>query len=165
MEPIRPPLAQGSLKQISEHEFTFRLKTPWSDGTTHLLLSASELLEKLSALVPPPRANLVRYHGILAPHAKKRKEVVPKKPDEEELKKTRGFAKNRILWAALLARTFGLKMETCPDCGGRMRIVAVVTDPLSVKTYLDGVGLESEIPKLRPPRAPPQTELDMDYGA
>jgi hypothetical protein len=46
-----------------------------------------------------------------------------------------------------------------------MRIVAVVTDPLSVKTYLDGVGLESEIPKMRPPRAPPQTELDMDYGA
>ncbi len=161
----RPPLAQGSLKQISEDEYTFKLKTPWSDGTTHLLLSATELLEKLGALVPLPRANLVRYHGILAPHAKRRKDVVPKTPDEEELRKTRGFAKNRILWAALLARTWGLKMETCPDCGGRMRIVAAVTDPASVKTYLEGVGLDSEIPKLKSPRAPPQAELDMDYGA
>jgi hypothetical protein len=106
----------------------------------------------------------VRYHGILAPHAKRRKEVVPKKPDEEELRKSRGFSKNRILWAALLARTWGLKMETCPDCGGRMRVVAAVTDPASVKTYLEGVGLDSEIPKLKPPRAPPQAELDMDDG-
>jgi hypothetical protein len=161
----RPPLAQGSLTQVSEDEYTFKLKTPWSDGTTHLLLSATELLEKLSALVPPPRRNLVRYHGILAPHAKRRKSVVPKKPDVEELKKTRGFSKNRILWAALLKRTFGLNLEVCPDCGGRMRIVAAVTDPVSVKTYLEGVGLDSEIPKLKPPRAPPQAELDMDYGA
>ena len=102
---------------------------------------------------------------MLAPHAKNRSEVVPKKPDEEELRKTRGSIKNRILWAALLARTFGLKMEICPDCGGRMKIIAVVTDPVSVKTYLEGVGLDSKIPKLKPPRAPPQMELDMDYGA
>ena len=46
-----------------------------------------------------------------------------------------------------------------------MKIIAAVTDPASVKTYLDGVGLKSEIPKLKPPRAPPQMELDMDYGA
>ena len=100
----RPPLAQGSLKQISEDTYSFKLKTPWSDGTTHLLLSATELLEKLSALVPQPRVNLVRYHGVLAPHAKNRSEVVPKKPDEEELRKTRGSSKNRILWTVLLAR-------------------------------------------------------------
>ncbi len=54
---------------------------------------------------PLPRAKLLRCHGILAPHAKRREAVVPKKPDEEELRKTRGLSKNRILWAALLART------------------------------------------------------------
>lgn len=46
-----------------------------------------------------------------------------------------------------------------------MRMVAALTDPASVKTYLDGVGLESEIPTLKPARSPPQTELDYDYGA
>jgi len=35
------------------------------------------VLARLSALVPPPRYPLVRYHGVLAPHAKRRSVVVP----------------------------------------------------------------------------------------
>jgi hypothetical protein len=35
----RPPLAAGSLQRISDDEYSFKLKTPWSDGTTHLILS------------------------------------------------------------------------------------------------------------------------------
>ena len=115
--------------------------------------------------MPPPRRNLVRCHGILALHARNRKAVVPKKPDGEELKKTRGCSKNRILWAALLARTFGLNLETCPDCGGRMRMVAALIDPASIRRYLEGTGQSAEIPTLKPARSPPQTELDYDYGA
>ncbi|HIG42302.1 MAG TPA: hypothetical protein EYQ14_17445 [Gammaproteobacteria bacterium] len=38
-----------------------------------------DFLSKLAALVPGPRHNLVRYHGILAPNAKIRKPIVPKK--------------------------------------------------------------------------------------
>ena len=72
-----------------------------------------------AALVPPSRVHLVRYHGILAPHAKNRDKIVPKKPAEEEMPKTRGLIKNRLLWAALLARTFGLTVEACSNCGGR----------------------------------------------
>ncbi len=41
----RPPLAAGSLEKVSEDKFVFKLKTPWSDGTTFLILSAHELLE------------------------------------------------------------------------------------------------------------------------
>jgi hypothetical protein len=39
-----------------------------------------ELLERLAALVPPPRFNLVRYHGVLAPAAKGRAAVVARRP-------------------------------------------------------------------------------------
>ncbi|MCP4675091.1 MAG: hypothetical protein GY854_06220 [Deltaproteobacteria bacterium] len=39
-------------------------------------------------------------------------------------------------------------METCNHCGGRMIIVAAITDPVSIKRYLDGVGLPSEIPEI-----------------
>jgi hypothetical protein len=159
----RPPLAQGSLNRITDNEYSFKLKTQWSDGTTHLILSPMELLEKLAALVPPPRANLVRYHGVLAPNAKGRSEIVPKKPDDEVLRKTRGKSRNRLLWAALLARTFRLDMETCPHCGGKMRIVAAITDGASIKKYLDGVGLPSVIPEIKPARPPPQTEFDYEY--
>jgi hypothetical protein len=143
----------------------FKLKTPWNDGTSHIILSSIELIEKLAALVPPPRINQVRYHGCLAPNAKNRAAVVPKKPSEEELRKTRGASKNRILWAALLKRTFRFDVEVCVHCGGRMRIVAAVTDPASIKRYLDGVGLPSEIPEIRPARPPPQTEFEYGYDA
>ena len=51
-----------------------------SDGTTQLLLSPLELIEKLAALVPPPRLNLLRYHGLLAPNARHRNQVVPAPP-------------------------------------------------------------------------------------
>jgi hypothetical protein len=159
----RPPLAAGSLQKISDDEYSFKLKTPWSDGTTHLVFSPMELIEKLSALIPPPRQNLVRYHGVLAPNAKLRSKVVPQKPDEEELRKTWGKSKHRLLWAALLARTFRLEMEVCSHCGGKMRLVAAITDPVSIKTYLDGVGLPSSAPDIAPARPPPQEEFDYSY--
>ena len=73
----RPPLASGRLEKLDDDLLSFRLKTPWSDGTTHLVLSPMELIEKLAALVPPPRVNLVRYHGVLAPNAKDRARIVP----------------------------------------------------------------------------------------
>ena len=64
---LRPPLAAGRLRLIDADHLTFRLKTPWSDGTTHLVLSPLELIEKLAALVPalaaarpPPQRELER---------------------------------------------------------------------------------------------------------
>jgi hypothetical protein len=45
------------------------LKTPWRDGTTHLRFAPMTLLERLAALTPRPRINVLIYHGILAPRA------------------------------------------------------------------------------------------------
>ncbi len=52
------------------------LKTPWRDGTAHLVLSPLEFLQRLAALVPRPRLHLIRYHGVLAPNARLRTRVV-----------------------------------------------------------------------------------------
>jgi hypothetical protein len=52
------------------------IKGEWSDGTTHPLFEPVELLEKLAALIPRPRINLVLYHGVLAPHASWRARAV-----------------------------------------------------------------------------------------
>ncbi len=61
------------------------MKSIWSDGTYQIVLSPEELLEKLAALVPRPRLNLVRYHGVLAPNAAARAQIVPgpQSADEE----------------------------------------------------------------------------------
>ena len=50
---MRPPLASGRLRRLNADTLTYNLKTPWADGTTHLVLSPVELIEKLAALVPP----------------------------------------------------------------------------------------------------------------
>jgi hypothetical protein len=52
------------------------LKAERSDGTTHLLFEPVELLERLAALTPRPRINLVLHHGVLAPHSRWRARAV-----------------------------------------------------------------------------------------
>lgn len=54
------------------------LKRAWSDGTTVIELSTLEFVEKLAAIIPPPRANQTLYAGVLAGNAAWRAEVVPK---------------------------------------------------------------------------------------
>jgi len=73
----RPPLASARLEERPDGKLTLRLKTRWRDGTTHILMERSELIERLVPLIPPARAHQVRYHGILAPSASMRDQVVP----------------------------------------------------------------------------------------
>ena len=66
------------LSQNSTGQVVYELKAPYRDGTTHVVFEPLDFLAKLAALVPRPRANLVRYHGILAPNAKDRDQVIPR---------------------------------------------------------------------------------------
>ena len=149
-------LAAGRLRILDADPLSFALKTPWSDGTRPLLLSPMELLEKLAALVPPPRSHLLRYHGVLAPRAPARERIVPAQPGAEPAAAD-GSASvascgHRLRWATLLARVFSSDLSECAACGGRLRIIAALTDPASIRTCLEGVGL----PAVPPPRAPPE---------
>ncbi len=60
------------------------LKAPYDDGTTHVVLSPMEFIGRLAALVPKPRVNLTRFHGVFSPNSKLREYVVPQKPVEEQ---------------------------------------------------------------------------------
>jgi len=73
----RPPLSLDRLETMVDGRLAYRLKTRWRDGTTHVLMERHELLERLAPLIPPPRAHQVRYHGLLAPCASGRDQVVP----------------------------------------------------------------------------------------
>jgi hypothetical protein len=42
------------------------LKTPFRDGATHVVLEPHDFMARLAALVPRPRVNLTRYHGVFA---------------------------------------------------------------------------------------------------
>ncbi len=73
----RPPVASERLSRLDDGRLLYRLKQRWRDGTSHIVFEPAELVEKLAALVPPPRVHLVRYHGILGPCASERDRVVP----------------------------------------------------------------------------------------
>jgi hypothetical protein len=73
----RPPVATERLSRLEDGRLLYRLKHRWRDGTTHIVFAPEELVEKLAALVPPPRFHLVRYHGILGPCASERDRIVP----------------------------------------------------------------------------------------
>ena len=61
-----------------------KLKTPWRDGTTHLVMTPLVFMQRLAALVPRPRLHLIRFHGVLAPNAKLRPLEVPQGPAQTE---------------------------------------------------------------------------------
>jgi hypothetical protein len=114
--------------------------------------------------VPPPRVNLIRYHGVLAAHAKNREKIVPSKtPRDAGDTKPAASKAYRLTFAALLSRVFQIEIDTCADCGGKMKIVAALTDPASIRRYLEGTGQSAKIPEIAPARAPPQLELDYEY--
>ena len=130
-------------------------------------ISPEELIEKLAALVPLPRFNLVRYHGVLAPNAAGRAQIVPgpkEKASESstcpDAEPTPAQRRHRLAWATLLARVFRLDVTQCPGCGGNMKIIAALTDTGSIQTYLEGVGLPSRAPPITPAGANPQPEFD-----
>ena len=137
-------------------------QTPLNRG-----LPCVTFIEKLCALVPPPRANLVTYHGVLAPNAAWRAWVVPdsapagilfsrkrcRKPPPEDAPASE--RKRRYTWAELMKRVFELDVLECPFCQGKRKLIALITDPPVVRAILECLDLPSDSPVLAPARRPP----------
>ena len=68
--------------------------------------------------------------------------------------------RHRVAWADLLRRVFRIDGTECPACGGRMKIIAPLTEPRSIHRYLEGVGLPSRAPPIAPACPDPQHEFD-----
>lgn len=165
---LRPPLATERLLPGPDGLVRIALKKPFSDGTVAVDLDPLSLLCRLVALVPAPRFHTVRYFGVLAAASKWRPLIVPKpKPSEAtDSAAASGFSEcttpppceggSRYRpWAELLRRTFAVDIETCPRCGGRMRLLAVITDLSSAARFLHHRGEPTEPPTRAPARDPP----------
>ena len=71
----RPALANDRVQCNAAGQVVLKLKTPWRDGTTHLVMSPMEFMQRLAPLVPRvprPRLHQIRFHGVLAPNARMR---------------------------------------------------------------------------------------------
>jgi hypothetical protein len=110
----RPAISDERLSWTASGNVSYKLKKAYSDGTSHVLFSPLELMEKLAAIVPKPRANLIRYHGVLAPNSKIRSSIVPKYNKLKTRTKSKGSIISfggRLSFSKLLKRVFN---HYCP---------------------------------------------------
>ena len=62
----RPAIALERVERLPDGRYAYRTKYT-RNGRTHRVMTGTELLARIAALVPPPRYPLVRYHGCFAP--------------------------------------------------------------------------------------------------
>ena len=67
----RPAVSKKRLSLTPNGYVRYQLKTPYRDGTTHVIFDPLDFMAKLAALVPTPRVNLTRFHGVFAPNSKR----------------------------------------------------------------------------------------------
>ncbi len=168
----RPPLGQQRLERLRDGRVALALQRPWADGTTHLVFTPTELLERLVPLVPRPRVNLLLYHGVLAPNAPWRSAVVARErstADEAHAVASsaagatppaHGGRRPRIrpryrAWADLMRQAFATDVLACPRCGGRMIVLATIDDASVIVRILAHIGIPLEDGAPAPERGPP----------
>jgi hypothetical protein len=165
---MRPAIALERLSLTEDGKVLYRFKRTFADGSHATVLEPLEFLERLAALIPRPRRPLLTYHGVLAPAAKMRPQIVPAPAPSsasttvpcsattDRPRATKPYAAAYYLaWAELLKRVFLIDALTCPSCGGPRRIIACLTEPRVVRTILHHLRLPTEPPRIAPARPPP----------
>ena len=161
----RPPVSVERLSLTGQGNVRYRLKTPYRDGTTDIVLEPLDFIARLAALVPPPRVHLTRYHGVFAANAVLRSAITPAGRGT----KARSRAPERVTpkhvalnWARRLKRVFGIEVEQCARCGERLEVIASIEEPQLIERILahrrEREG-ESALTVPLGARAPPQPSL------
>ena len=179
----RPAVAVPRLSLSSTGKVVYTLKTPYRDGTTQVAFEPVDFIARLAALVPKPRVNLTRYHGVLAPNHRWRGLVTParrgkgiKSTSNAEVR-TPAERPAAMTWAQRLKRVFNIDMpqgtlsrrfapihlvEVCSLCGGSVRVIACIEEQNVIDRILTHLRQKQQKtptrPLLVPPsRAPPET--------
>jgi hypothetical protein len=146
----------------------YELKTPYRNGTTHVIFEPLDFIARLAALVPKPRVNLTRFHGVFAPNSKHRITITPAKRGKgakqdntiESDERTPMEKHASMTWARRLKRVFGIDITECDKCQGPVKIIACIEDPAIIKKILAHLkanegNQDSSDNRLPPKRAPP----------
>ena len=161
----RPAVSTERLSLTTQGHIRYRLKTPYRDGTTDVVFEPLDFMARLAALVPTPRVNLTRYHGVFAPNHRLREQVTPAKRGRRDAAPADEPASARhvaMTWAQRLKRVFKIDIETCDHCGGALKVIASIEDPAVIKQTFKHLDRRAEAatPTFRPfARAPPQARL------
>jgi hypothetical protein len=86
----RVAMAIERLALTAQGQVRYRLKTPYRDGTTHIVLEPMDFMARLAAMT----------------------------------------------WARRLQRVFGIDLERCARCGGRLTVIASIEEPALIARIL-----------------------------
>jgi hypothetical protein len=144
----RPPFALERLSRAHDGQLVLRFKKARDDGATGVTFSPMELMRRLAALVPPPGFHATSYHGVFAGRARVHAKVVPAPyapspapPADVPRHEAAASTERSLSWAELLFRTRGVDVLRCLRCGGRMKLVAFITEPDLARDILKRLGL------------------------
>jgi hypothetical protein len=48
-------------------------------------------------------------------------------------------------------RSFDLDVQACPNCDGRLRLIATIVDPRTIRALLLSLDVRTEVPERAPP--------------
>jgi hypothetical protein len=160
----RPAVSEKRLSITPNGNIRYRLKTPYRDGTTHVIFEPLDFIAKLVSLVPKPRVNLTRFHRVFAPNSRHRARVTPPKRGREYKARvadeppTPAERRASMTWVQRLKRVFNIHIETCRECSGLVKVIACIEDPRVIKQILNHLKYKaqtSEPGALAQSRAPP----------
>ena len=161
----RPPVSTKRLSLTRQGHIRYELKTPYRDGTTHIIFEPLDFMSKLAALVPAPRVHLTRYHGVFAPNSQHRNAIIMQPHDDafkaEEgtlsLRDTKANRRAAVTWAQCLKRAFKIEIEICDLCKGRAKVIACITDVVTINKILNHVKQKqgNQISLIPASRSPP----------
>jgi hypothetical protein len=139
----RPAVSTKRLSLTRNGQVRYELKTPWRNGTTHVIFEPLDFISRLVGLVPRPRVNLTRFHGVFAPNSKYRAWVTPARRGKSKMchsvhgvDQTSAEKRASMTWAQRLKRVFNIDIKTCSECGGDVRIIASIEDPVVIQKIL-----------------------------
>jgi hypothetical protein len=133
----RPAISEQRLALTRDGRVRYELKTPYRDGTTHVISEPLDFMAKLAALVPKPRVNLTRFHGVFAPNSNYRVTITsakrgkgatrganteaanPPEPDDRTPMEQRAA----MTWARRLKRVFNIDISSCEKCQGPVKVM------------------------------------------
>jgi hypothetical protein len=142
----RPAVATGRLALTAQGLVRYTLKTPYRDGTTHVVFEPLDFLARLAALVPKPRVHLTRFHGVFAPHSALRAAVTPAGRGKRSgvIERSPAERHRAMTWAQRLKRVFRIDIGNCERCGSKVRIIASIDDPAVIGRILAHLQLREQ---------------------
>ena len=149
----RPPVSNERLSVNDRGQVVYRLKHPFSDGTTHVVLDPIDFIARLAALIPRPRAHLIRYHGVFAPNFNHRHRIIPN-PVHQSAREPQPSRHAPMRWMQRLKRVFHIDIEHCGMCGGTLRVIACIETPLKCRSLRELAHSSTRSSPISPPATP-----------